>query len=132
MRSPRLITGVVAVVALAAGVMGGFVLDNGGSRQVTATPVAQTAAGEVPAACIRAIDRADRSIAVASRVAGELADHTRVMDQLIAAMAGVDNGMTAHKAFTQGMVSINKGRYDRRVFADLRADYDAVKRSCQA
>jgi len=44
---------------------------------------------------------------VADRVADELAQHTKVMDDLIASMAGVHNGMTTHKALTQGMTSIN-------------------------
>jgi len=48
------------------------------------------------------------------------------------AMAGLNNGLTPHKAFTQGMTSINNGRYDRRAFAETKADYAAVKRACQA
>jgi hypothetical protein len=95
---------------------------------------------QVPPECTRAIDRADRSLVVradrslvvATKVAGELAEHTQVMDELIAHMAGLDNGMTPHKAFTQGMTSINNGRYDRRAFAETKADYAAVKRACQA
>ena len=133
MRSSRSVAGyiVVALVALSVGAAGGTVF---GMTRADDNPdlSAPLPAIRVPLACTNAIARADSSIEVADRVAAELAEHTKVMDDLIAALAGVDNGMTAHKALTQGMNSINQGRHDRRVFAEAKARYADVKEACKA
>ncbi len=116
------------IIVLAIGLAAGLAL--GSARQpARATTVTVT---KVPSGCTQAIARADTSLAAATRVAGELAEHTRIMDDLIAALAGVNNGMTAHKALTQGMTSINNGRADRRIFAETRTAYDQVKQACRS
>lgn len=125
---------VVALVALALGAVGGvaFGMSQADDNADVLAPLAAANVPRVPIACSNAIARADSSIEVASRVAAELADHTKVMDDLIASLAGVNNGMTAQKALTQGMTSINNGRRDRRVFAEAKARYADVKAACKA
>jgi hypothetical protein len=134
MRNIRL-AAVVVATALAAGTIGataGMALGEPRATRAAAAPAATVAAPRVPAACTQAIARADSSIAAATRVADELAEHTEVMDQLIAAMGGVHNGMTQHKAFTYGMTSLNSGRVDRRTFAKARAAYADIRKACSA
>jgi membrane-bound lytic murein transglycosylase B len=123
---------VVALVSLALGAAGGIAFASNRSNDNTALvqPLSDARAPKVPPACTKAIERADASITVADRVADELAQHTKVMDDLIASMAGVHNGMTAHKALSQGMTSINNGRKDRRVFSEAKARYADVKQAC--
>ncbi len=125
---------VVALVALAVGAAGGvaFGMSRADDNADMLAPLETANVPKVPTACSTAIARADSSIEVADRVAGELADHTKVMDDLIASLAGVNNGMTAHKALTQGMTSINNGRHDRRVFAEAKSRYADVKAACRA
>ncbi len=125
---------VVALVALALGAAGGvaFGVNRADDNADMLAPLETANVPRVPTACSDAIARADSSIEVADRVAGELADHTKVMDDLIASLAGVNNGMTAHKALTQGMTSINNGRRDRRVFAEAKSRYADVKAACRA
>lgn len=125
---------VVALVALALGAAGGvaFGMSRANDNADMLAPLAKANVPRVPAACSTAIARADSSIEVASRVAAELADHTKVMDDLIASLAGMNNGMTAHKALTDGMASINNGRRDRRVFAEAKSRYADVKEACKA
>jgi acyl transferase domain-containing protein len=136
MRSSRSVARyvVVALVALAVGAAGGvaFGMSTADDNADMLAPLSTVTAARIPTACSNAIARADSSIEVADRVAAELADHTKVMDDLIASLAGVNNGMTAHKALTQGMASINKGRHDRRVFAEAKARYADVKQACRA
>jgi len=136
MRSSRSVARyvVVALVALAVGAAGGvaFGMSRANDNADMLAPLSTVAVPRVPTACSLAIARADSSIEVADRVAGELADHTKVMDDLIASLAGVNNGMTAHKALTQGMASINNGRRDRRIFAEAKARYADVKQACRA
>ena len=125
---------VVGLVALALGAAGGVAFEStraDGNADMLA-PLSAVTVPRVPAACTKAIARADSSIEVADRVAAELADHTKVMDDLIASLAGVNNGMTAHKALTDGMASINNGRRDRRVFAEAKSRYADVKEACKA
>jgi phage-related minor tail protein len=126
--------GVVTLIALALGAAGGvaFGMNRADANADMLAPLATVNVSRVPTACSNAIARADSSIEVADRVAAELADHTKVMDDLIASLAGVKNGMTAHKALTQGMTSINNGRRDRRVFAEARSRYADVKAACRA
>jgi hypothetical protein len=125
---------VVALVALALGAAGGvaFGMSRANDNADMLAPLARANVPRVPTACSTAIARADSSIEVADRVAAELADHTKVMDDLIASLAGVNNGMTAHKALTDGMASINLGRRDRRVFAEAKSRYADVKEACRA
>jgi phage-related minor tail protein len=136
MRSFRSVAryGVVALIALALGAAGGvaFGMNRADANADMLAPLETVNVPRVPTACSNAIARADSSIEVADRVAAELADHTKVMDDLIASLAGVKNGMTAHKALTQGMTSINNGRRDRRVFAEARSRYADVKAACRA
>ncbi len=124
---------VVALVALVVGGTAGMALGSAraANKPDMFAPLTTVTAVRVPAACTHAIASADTSLDVATRVADELAEHTKVMDDLIAALAGVDNGMTAHKALTQGMTSINNGRRDRRVFVQARAAYAEVRRACR-
>jgi acyl transferase domain-containing protein len=124
----------VALVALAVGAAGGvaFGMNRTDHNAEMLAPLSRVNVPRVPVACSKAIARADSSIEVADRVAAELAEHTKVMDDFIASLAGVKNGMTAHKALTQGMTSINKGRHDRRVFAEAKARYADVKEACRA
>jgi hypothetical protein len=135
MRSSRSVAGyaVVALVALSLGAAGGtaFGMTRADDNSDLLAPFSTVIVPRVPAACSHAIARADSSIEVADRVATELADHTKVMDDLIASLAGVKNGMTAHKALTQGMTSINNGRRDRRVFAEAKSRYADVKEACK-
>jgi hypothetical protein len=76
-------------------------------------------------ACIKAVDRANRSLTYAVQVEKALAEHTRYMNELL------DGKISSTQALNEGMPSLVTGASASARFDAALADYRQVVRTCR-
>jgi hypothetical protein len=96
-----------------------------GSDRQRSPQRAAPAAPAVSPACKAAVDRANQSLAIAAQVEAALAEHTKIMNDLL---HGKINGSTALKT---GMPSLVTGASESARFDIALADYQQVVKRCQ-
>ena len=116
------------VAVLGALVLGVFlgVAFRGTQAGARTTPrvVTQTQTKPTPA-CLRAVDRANRSLDYAVQVEQALAEHTEYMNEL------ADGRITGSQALKEGMPSLVTGASASARFDAALADYRQVVKSCR-
>lgn len=130
-RPPRawlLIAVALSTVTLLVGIGIGLAV-RPGRAEPAAAPQASTAApagGQVATpACKAAVDRANQSLAIAANVEGSLAEHTKIMNDLL------HGKISAQAAITQGMPSLIAGASQSGRFDAALADYRNVVAQCR-
>ncbi|HEV8653550.1 MAG TPA: hypothetical protein VG276_30165 [Actinomycetes bacterium] len=76
-------------------------------------------------ACVRAVDRANRSLAYAVQVEKALAEHTQYMNELF------DGKISSSRALKEGMPSLITGASASARFDAALADYRQVVKACR-
>lgn len=87
-------------------------------------PATATPEAEVLAPCREALGRADAALERAGRLEQALAEHTRVMEGLLA------DRLTADQALDQTLPVLTGAATDRRLFAQELAAYTAARDAC--
>jgi hypothetical protein len=126
----------IVLVLVAAALIGGFVIGRNSERAKVAprerssgaAPVTTTSVTATPAAspeCKTAVDRANKSLAHAVQVERNLAEHTKIMNDLL---RGKIDGDTALKTGTPSLI---RGAAESSKFDIALADYKQVVNQCK-
>jgi len=90
-------------------------------------PVQQPQEGAAPdAACTDALAQADAALERSSAVATALAEHTRIVEELLA------ERVTTSQALDQSLPVLTRGATDRRLFEEELARYRDARQACAA
>ena len=131
-RPPRawlLIAVALSTVTLLVGIGVGLAVRPGRAEPAAAQQPSTTAAsarGQVATPeCKDAVDRANQSLAIAASVEGSLAEHTKIMNDLL------HGKISAQAAITRGMPSLIAGASQSGRFDAALADYRNVVAQCR-
>jgi len=120
-----LVTFLLMAVSLAGGIAIGSRDQAGRSAQLAATTASSVASPTASPECAEAVERANRSMSYAVKVAGALREHTQIMNDLL-------NGkISADAALRTGTPSLITGSAEAARFDVALADYRKVVDRCQ-
>jgi hypothetical protein len=120
-----LVTFLLMAVSLAGGIAIGSRDQAGRSAQFAATTASSVASPTASPECAEAVERANKSMSYAVKVAGALREHTQIMNDLL-------NGkISADVALRTGTPSLITGSAEAARFDVALADYRKVVDRCQ-
>ncbi|HKE99877.1 MAG TPA: hypothetical protein VKG45_13195 [Actinomycetes bacterium] len=123
-RRRRLLAALAILVALGVGFGLGAAVQSVGAEPARSEPQVVQRLVRASPQCMEALDRADRALAVATRVQHHLGEHTKVMNDLFR------EKLSPEAALNYGMPSLISGARDSARLDSAMSSYRAEVRAC--